>query len=278
MRRIIVSVLTIEQEGFIIRTFTGMEKMLPAGSGKPGPGSIKESHKQGSMTVYLAGDSTVSDYDPSVFPRAGWGQVFQEYIGGKVTVANHAASGRSSKSFIEEGRLAVILERIQPGDYLFIQFGHNDQKNEDPARYTDPFGAYKACLMQYIEGARRKKAYPVFITPVERRRFSGKTALDTHGHYPQAMKEAGQECGVPVIDLSAKSKKLFEMLGPEKTKQVFLWLKEGESSCYPSGAEDNTHFQSHGAHLIAKLVAEEVHALKLPGLHSENGSITNSLE
>ncbi|MEW9672764.1 rhamnogalacturonan acetylesterase [Ammoniphilus sp. 3BR4] len=217
-----------------------------------------------SVTVYLAGDSTVSNYESHLAPRAGWGQVFDEMFDDKIIVKNEAVSGRSSKSFIDEGRLAPILDQIEKGDYLFIQFGHNDEKIEDPTRYTEPYTTYKSHLKQYIDGAREKGAIPVLITPVERRRFTAEgLARDSHGEYPEAMKELGLEENVPVIDLTAKSKALFNELGPEGTKKVFLWLDPGVNPNYPNGVQDNTHFQEEGAKQIARLVIEGIDESKL---------------
>jgi lysophospholipase L1-like esterase len=220
--------------------------------------------KQVPITVYLAGDSTMSNYSRSRAPRAGWGQVFAEMFDENIHVKNEASSGRSSKSFIMEGRLKSILNRLKPGDYLFIQFGHNDEKTEDPTRYTNPATTFKSYLKQYIDGARAKGAFPVLVTPVERRVFSadGK-AQDTHGLYPAAIRELGQQENVPVIDLTTKSKGLFNQLGPEKTKDIFLWLNPNETRNYPNGVKDNTHFQENGAREIARLVTEGMIELNL---------------
>ncbi|CAG7635530.1 rhamnogalacturonan acetylesterase [Paenibacillus allorhizosphaerae] len=216
------------------------------------------------LNVYLAGDSTVANYLPKEAPRAGWGQMIGTMMDDTVTVYNGAASGRSSKSFIDEGKLVPLLEKLGKGDYLLIQFGHNDEKKEDPARYTEPGTTYKSYLKQYIEGARLKGAAPILVTPVERLGFaSGGKAKDTHGQYPAAMKALGKERDVPVIDLTARSKALYERLGEEKTKALFLWLKPGESPNYPDGSKDNTHFQEYGATQIAGLVAAGLKELNL---------------
>ncbi|MEH7505202.1 rhamnogalacturonan acetylesterase [Neobacillus drentensis] len=221
------------------------------------------------ITVFLAGDSTVSDYSISLAPRAGWGQVFNRFFDEKIVVKNEASSGRSSKSFIDEGRLESILNQIEKGDYLFIQFGHNDEKIEDPTRYTKPHSTYKSYLKQYIEGARAKQAIPVLVTPVERRSFSkGGIARDTHSEYSTAMKELGLEENVPVIDLTSKSKALFQVLGPERTKDVFLCLEAGENDNYPNGVQDNTHFQETGAEMISRLLIESIEELKLEPLRN----------
>jgi lysophospholipase L1-like esterase len=229
---------------------------------------IENTHKN-RITVYLAGDSTVSDYSRNVAPRTGWGQVFNRFFDDKIVVKNEASSGRSSKSFIDEGRLVSVLNQIEKGDYLFIQFGHNDEKIEDPSRYTEPYSTYKSYLKQYIDGARAKQAIPVLVTPVERRRFTEEgIARDSHGEYPAAMKELSLKENVPVIDLTLKSKALFQELGPDRTKDVFLWLEAGENENYPNGIQDNTHFQEAGAEKIARLVLEGIKESKLVPLRN----------
>ncbi|WP_081256695.1 rhamnogalacturonan acetylesterase [Geobacillus stearothermophilus] len=217
------------------------------------------------ITIYLAGDSTVAAAPRSRAPRAGWGEMLDDWFDDNVMVKNMAASGRSAKSFVEEGRLSRILREMKKGDYLFIQFGHNDEKVNDPARYTEPFTSYQSYLKRYIDGARTKGATPVLITPVERRRFSADgRALNSHGLYPAAMKALGEREHVPVIDLTAKSRQRFEQLGPEQTKQLFLWLAPGEHANYPHEIEDNTHFHKRGAKEIARLVVEGIMELNLP--------------
>lgn len=217
------------------------------------------------ITIYLAGDSTVANYPKWKSPKAGWGQMISDMFEKNIVVKNQAVPGRSTKSYIDEGRLDKILKQIKKGDYLFIQFGHNDEKSQDPSRYTDPTTTYKSYLKQYIDGARKKGAIPILVTPVERRSFtvSGQ-ALDTHGNYPAAMKELGKEVHVPVIDLTAKSKDFFQQLGPDQTKDIFLCLNAGEYSNYPSGITDNVHFQEKGANEMAKLVVKGIEELKIP--------------
>ncbi len=212
-----------------------------------------------SISVYLAGDSTVSNYPSKEAPRAGWGQVLHKYFTNNVIVKNDAISGRSSKSFIDEGALKKILNQIKPNDYLLIQFGHNDEKKNDSARYTNPDTTFKSYLKQYIDGARKHKAIPILITPVARRDFdkNGKIVA-THGKYPQAMKDLGKEENVPVIDLSTISQAYFGSLGAEKTKSIFLYLKPGYNKNYPKGAGDDTHFQENGANAVAKIIINEL--------------------
>ncbi|MBR7675126.1 rhamnogalacturonan acetylesterase [Streptomyces daliensis] len=205
--------------------------------------------------VYIAGDSTADTKLPQYAPEAGWGMALPVFLGGGVTVANHAMSGRSSKSFYDEGRLAPILEAIRPGDLLLVQFGHNDEKTGDPARGTDPYTTYQGYLRHYLKGARDAGARPVLVTSVERRRFSGGRAQPTHGDYPAAMRALAAEERVPLLDVQAASLREWDRLGEEGTLGVFLHLPPGVFPNYPDGVADNTHFQPHGAIEVARMVA-----------------------
>jgi lysophospholipase L1-like esterase len=216
------------------------------------------------ITVWIAGDSTASIYKESLSPRKGWGQVFDRYFDGSVIIRNEAVSGRSTKSYIDEGRLDRILFSIKPNDYLFIQFGHNDEKKDDPERYTEPHSVYKNNLRKFIEKARKTHAIPILLTPVSRRSFKNDKISDSHGEYPSVVRELGKELNVPVIDITEKSRVLFEKLGSEGTKKIFLILSPGESPHYPKGVEDNTHFQEQGALEIARLVSDGIRELNLP--------------
>ncbi|MCU6791427.1 GDSL-type esterase/lipase family protein [Paenibacillus sp. WQ 127069] len=215
------------------------------------------------VTVFLAGDSTVTDQEAEGYPYAGWGQMLPHCLNASAAVANHAKSGRSSKSFIDEGRLEAILQLIRPNDYLLIQFGHNDQK-PDLERRTEPATTYKHFLKLYIDGARERGALPVLITAVHRRIFDENgLIINTHGEYLQAVKELGEAEEVPVIDLADKTRKLYEAYGAERSKRLFLWSVPGEFPNHPSGAADNTHFQERGAIEVAKLAAEGIRQAQL---------------
>jgi lysophospholipase L1-like esterase len=208
------------------------------------------------VQVFIAGDSTASTYRTSEAPRAGWGQALPVFFTPNAVARNEALSGASSKSFIDLGRLDRILSRIKRDDYLLISFGHNDEKKEDPARYTEPSTTYKSYLSQYIDKSRAKGAKPVLVTSVERRRFdsSGKIT-PTHGAYPAAMRELARAKSVPLIDLTAQSTALYNRVGVEGTKKYLMHLKPDQYPNYPNGVEDNTHFQATGAIEIARLVA-----------------------
>jgi lysophospholipase L1-like esterase len=218
------------------------------------------------LRLFLAGDSTVTDQDVSGYPYAGWGQALPARFKHDVCVDNHAVSGRSSKSFVDEGRLDVILGEIKAGDFLFIQFGHNDQK-PDPERATEPFTTYKEHLRRYIDAARSREANPVLVTPVHRCYFNGDGTLSsTHGDYVTAVRELAEEADVPLIDLAARTQELYERLGPEESKELFMWLLPGEYMNFPGGLEDNTHFHENGAVCIAGMVADAVRELDIQPL------------
>ena len=226
-------------------------------------GSATRAHATTTPRMYVAGDSTASIYTSSVAPRAGWGQALPVFLTSAVTVVDAAKSGRSSKSFIDEGWLAQILAKITRGDLLLISCGHNDEKT-DPALHTDPQTTYKQYLRRYIDGARGKGAKPVLVTPVERRRFdSSGRAVTSHGAYPGAMRELSAATSTPLVDLSTSSLALWNKLGPEGTKTCFLYLSPGQSPNYPQGVHDDTHFKAHGAIEVARLVAT---ALKNQGV------------
>ncbi|MEK6476209.1 rhamnogalacturonan acetylesterase [Catalinimonas sp. 4WD22] len=213
----------------------------------------------------MIGDSTVSDYPEDYYPRMGWGQALESFFQEDVKVHNKAVSGRSTKSFIDEGLWKEVLSGLKEGDYLLIQFGHNDMKSENERLYAAPFGAYTDNLRTFIEAAKRKKAIPVLVTPVYRRRFDDNGLLQNSlGEYPLAMRILAEKEEIPLIDLHKKSFKLFSELGPEKTKKIFLWLEEGEHKNYPKGIEDNSHFSEQGAIALSRLVVEEMQRLDLP--------------
>lgn len=213
---------------------------------------------KGKIKVFIAGDSTAAKKLPEKRPETGWGEMIPMFFSGEVEFENHAVNGRSSKSFIDEGRLEKISEGIGKGDFLFIQFGHNDEK-QDVERRTEPFTTYKSYLLRYIEVATKKNANPVLLTSVQRRSFSEDGRInDTHGEYLVAMRELAAERNIPLIDVAEKSKILFEKLGIEKTKEIFLWCEPGESENYPDGVMDNTHFKDYGAKVIAQLVFEGI--------------------
>lgn len=217
------------------------------------------------VVVYLAGDSTLAEKTADKRPETGWGERLQNHFDeAKVRIENHAQNGRSTKSFIDEGRWQTIVDKLKRGDYVFIEFGHNDQKKEDPKRFADANGDYRNNLIKFVEDARAKKAFPVLLTPVVRRRFDEKGGFyDTHGEYPNAVRQVAAELKVPLIDLHRESENLLVKLGAENSKKLFLILPKGEHPNYPNGVDDNTHFSAFGAEQTARLAAKEIRAMKI---------------
>ncbi|OMI09928.1 carbohydrate esterase [Bacillus swezeyi] len=214
-------------------------------------------------TVFLAGDSTVSDYEPGYAPMAGWGQFLGGYFTNEIVIDNQAKRARSAKSFVDERSLDTILNRMKQGDYLFIQFGINDA-GPDPARHTDPYTTFQDYLRMYIASAQEKGGHPVLVTSQSKRTFDENGVFyNSIGEYPNAMKQLGREMNVPVIDLNRKSLAFYNTIGIEATKKVFMFLEPGESPNYPDGAQDRVHFQEYGANQLARLVTEEISDLNL---------------
>ncbi|MDR3405435.1 MAG: rhamnogalacturonan acetylesterase [Chthoniobacter sp.] len=210
-------------------------------------------------TIYLAGDSTVVDQD--VEPWAAWGQMLPRFFRPGIVVANHAESGETTRSFESEHRFAKIFSLIQPGDYLFFQFGHNDQK---PANNV-PLDLYKKLLATYIDKARAARATPVLVTSMFRRNFdaNGKIA-DTMAGYPEAMRAVASEKSVALIDLNAMSRTLFEAMGPETSMKAFMHYPVNSFPGQTEAISDDTHFNSYGAYELARCVAHGIREAKLP--------------
>src|SRR5690349_1880169 len=204
--------------------------------------------------IHVVGDSTAASYAVAEIPRAGWGQALPLFLDSGTTVVNEAVSASSSKSFADVGRLDRTLAALRPDDVLLISFGHADE-SENPTRHTEPWTTFQDYLFRYVQGARAARARAVLVTPVERRRFTTDgTACPSHGEYPAAMRELAAATGTPLIDLTALSMALWDSLGPEATKEYFLWLAAGESPKFPEGVADDTHFQARGAIELARLV------------------------
>lgn len=215
------------------------------------------------ITVYLVGDSTMSEKETQAYPETGWGMPFRYFFNKTVVVENHARNGRSTRTFITEGRWQTVADKLKKGDYVFIQFGHNDESKEKTDRYTSPED-YKKNLIRFINESQAKGAVPVLLTPVARRRFDEQgNVKESHPEYSPLVHEVAKQQGVPLIDLDKRSQALYQQLGKENSKLLFLQLKPGEHPNYPEGKDDNTHFNELGARLIAQIVLEEIQNLKL---------------
>ena len=206
--------------------------------------------------IYIIGDSTVDDNQP---PFRGWGWALPEFVREGVAVHNHALSGRSSRSFREEGLFLPVEKALAAGDLLLIQFGHNDEKDDE--RHTDPDTTFPQELWRYCETALNRGAQPVLLTPVCRRFFVGPDSmLYTHGEYPRAVRQLAAAKGLPLCDLKKDSRDLYLSLGEEKTAELFVRLSPGEHPDFPDGHDDKTHFNAFGAREICKLVVKELRA------------------
>lgn len=204
----------------------------------------------------------MSNKKAEVYPETGWCQVIDQYFDGSVTVENHAVNGRSTKSFIDEGRWQAVLDSLSKGDYVFIQFGHNDQKDYDSTRYTTPFGTYTENLKKFVGESREKGAIPILFTSIARRKFGENGKLtDTHGDYPVATRQVAQELNVPLIDLQVITEEWINSLGDEPSKKMFLWTEPTDH--FPKGRKDDTHLSVEGASRVARFAIDE---LKKTGL------------
>jgi lysophospholipase L1-like esterase len=216
------------------------------------------------VTIFLAGDSTMAVKLAEKRPETGWGEMLGAHFkDGKVRIENRAMNGRSTKTFIGEGRWQAIIDEMEKGDYVFIQFGHNDESKDKGERYTPPED-YRKNLIRFVADVRSKGGFPVLLTPVMRRRFDkdGKF-YDTHGEYPEIVRSVAKEQKVPLIDMHCTSEGVIVKYGVEGSRKMFLQLKPGENPNYPKGVEDNTHFSPLGAEEMAKLAVAGIRESKI---------------
>ena len=238
---------------------------------------------QKTTTIFIIGDSTAAKKDLSKgSPERGWGMALQCYFDEAfIRVDNHAVNGRSSKSFIGEGRWKQVLDKLQPGDYVVIQFGHNDEKPGE-TRHTDPGSTFDYTLAKYVRETREKGGIPILMNPVVRRNFAkkqvssagddeslrnttfkdganvqeGDSLVDTHGLYAVAPRDVAQRMNCLFVDANKITHDLEQSLGVEKSKKLHMWYKPGEHPALPKGRQDNTHYNIYGAHQVAKLLAD----------------------
>ena len=212
------------------------------------------------LKIWLCGDSTIAIKQTNTYPETGWGMPFVYFWDSTVQVNNLAKNGRSTKTFINEQLWQQVLDGAEEGDFVFIQFGHNDEVPEKKS-YTNPED-FKANLTRFIRETRALKATPILFTPVSRRQFdSVGIAVENHKAYDELVKEVANKEKVLFIDLDTKSRALYQSFGKDKSTLLFLQLQPGEHPNYPEGKIDNTHFSELGARLIAQLVLKEVKAL-----------------
>ena len=231
-------------------------------------------------TIFVIGDSTAAEKDNyKKSPERGWGMVLQGCFDEKVLVDNHAVNGRSSKSFLDQGRWNKVLERIKPGDYVVIQFGHNDEKPK-PDRHTDPGTTFDEHLRRYIRETQAKGATPILMTPVVRRCWwtedvkndddeklrntvygadefvNSDTLVDTHGAYTKVQESIAKEMNIPFVDANKITHDIETKMGIEGSRKLHMWFRPGEEAREPNGKKDNTHYNEYGAHVVANALAD----------------------
>lgn len=233
------------------------------------------------ITIFMIGDSTMADKNlTGGNPERGWGQALPGFFTEDVRVDNHAVNGRSSKSFIDEGRWDKVISQVQKGDYVFIQFGHNDEK-PDVKRHTEPGWSFDDNLRRFVNETRAKGGIPVLFNSIVRRNFrnnaeavleddapkavsaekhpeEGNVLIDTHGKYLDSPRNVAKELGVTFIDMNKITHDLVEGMGPEKSKELFMWVPKNTVPMCPKGKEDNTHLNVHGARVVAGLAVDAI--------------------
>ncbi|WP_461637920.1 rhamnogalacturonan acetylesterase [Labilibaculum euxinus] len=221
----------------------------------------KETH------IFLVGDSTMANKPfANGNPERGWGQIFPLYLNEGIHVENHAVNGRSSKSFRDEGKWAKVLENMQTGDYVIIQFGHNDEKIKDSTRYTNADTDYRQNLIRFVSEARQKGGIPVLATSIVRRKFDENGVFqESHGMYPQVVREVAESEQVPLLDLQQLTKELLINYGEDASKKLYLHINAGEYESLPDGRNDDTHLSATGAFRICDLAKSEI-TQKVPEL------------
>ncbi len=227
----------------------------------PSVSRIEITQKEPKVTLFLAGNSTV--VDEAEEPWSGWGQLFSRFFTSDVAVANYAESGEAANTFVSSKRFAKLLTKIKKGDYLFIEFGHNDQKQKGTGK--GPYTSYKNDLKYLIRQTKEKGAKPILVTSMHRRFFDeqGKV-VNTHGDYPDAARQTAREEQIPLIDLNAMSKVLYEAWGPDGSKRAFVHFPAGTFPNQTEPLADNTHFNPYGGYEIAKCILKGIQEAQLP--------------
>lgn len=226
-----------------------------------------EQEKEQAVNLLIAGDSTAQSYDTTKTLMRGWAQMLPQFLDSTITVKNHAKAGRSTKSFIAEERWAKVIEETQPGDYVIIQFGHNDASSR-PERHAS-YPQYRQNLVDMVNDVKAKEANPILATSIVMRTFQGKALVDDRLlGYPVITRQVADSLNVPLMDIYSRSRDMIIMLGDEPSKELYMWFGPGLDSIRPDGSEDDTHLREAGATAIAKLAADEIKKLSLSNLSS----------
>lgn len=212
------------------------------------------------VVIYTIGDSTMANKpSPNENPERGWVQMLRPFFNENVIIKNHAVNGRSTRSFRDLKHWQPVLDSLKPGNYLFIQFGHNDGKETDPTRYTNPQTSYRYNLIRYVEEAKSKGAIPILFSSIARRKFNEQgVLLDSHGNYTLQARLVAQEMNVPFFDMQYLTELLEESYGLEESKKLHLHFAPNENAYIPKGIDDNTHLSVLGATEICKTFVREL--------------------
>ena len=210
------------------------------------------------MNIFMMGDSTMKFNNFYSYPQFGWGQGLELFTKEGVIIFNHAENGRSTKSFIAEGRFDYVLGRMKKGDYLIVQFGHNDEKINDPNRYTEPFGEYQKNLKFFADKANELGCHVVFATSITRHKFENGVSVNSHGDYPKAMIEFAKVNGYTCIDMNKLTMDLYTKLGEEESKKFHMIFGPNIYETYKDGKDDHSHLMYDGAVTVAKTFVEAI--------------------
>lgn len=244
MKKLYISLLTITLALFLLSSYCKQEPLF---------------------TIYMIGDSTMANKKlDGGNPERGWGHVLPGFFSEEIRIDNHAKNGRSTKSFIDEGRWDKVIEKVKPGDYVFIQFGHNDAK-DDVKRHTDPGTTFDDNLRRFVNETRAKGGTPVLFNSIVRRNFVDGVLVDTHGAYRDVPRQIAEELDVVFIDLNTLTHEWISLLGEEASRQYFMWVEPMTLACCPDGKQDNTHLNIQGAKVVARMAVNEL-AQKIPSI------------
>ena len=210
------------------------------------------------MNIFMMGDSTMKQNNYYSYPQFGWGQGLELFVKEDVLIYNRAENGRSTKSFIDEGRFDWILNKIQTGDMVICSFGHNDEKKQDPTRYTEPFGSYQDNLGYFAKEVEKRGGHIVFATSITRHKFDGGKCINSHGDYPKAMLEFCKANNYTCVDLNKLTMDLYTSLGEEASKKFHMIFGENQYPNYPQGIVDHSHLMIDGAVMVAYLFVKEI--------------------
>jgi len=223
--------------------------------------SFKKAEK---VNIWMIGDSTMASKKPERAPESGWGVAMSEFVKSNALVRNHAASGRSTKSFIDEKRWKAVYDSIRPGDYVIIEFGHNDEK-PDSTLHTDPYTTYQQNLKRFVDETRSKGGIPIICSSIVRRHFDGKgNLLNSHGEYINAARLIAEQTHTSYVDMEALTRQVVSKMGPEASKSLYTFCKPGEYKGRRNGVQDSTHLNFDGARRVAGLFVNETKRMKLP--------------